>query len=99
MVGLHEIIKIENRKTSAILIFMRGEKTLNLLNIFFIFFLFNMSLRSDISRSKAPLSECWEFCLKVTYWESKTESRVFPHMSKPEAATGEFSELSLVCGQ
>lgn len=58
-----------------------------------------MSLRLDVSRSKAPLSECWEFCLKMTYWERTPESGVFPHISKPEAATGEFSELSLLCGQ
>lgn len=98
--SLHEIIKIENHKTSGILIFLRGEKkTLKLLNVFFIFFLFNMSLKLDVSRSKAPLSECWEFYLKMTDWYSMPESGVFPHISKPGAATGEFSELSLVCGQ
>lgn len=97
--GVHEIIIIENHKTSEILIFLWEEKNFKTFKCIFIFFLFNMSLKLDVSRSKAPLSEYWEFCLKMTYWERTPESGVFPHISKPETATGEFSELSLLCGQ
>lgn len=78
--GLHEIIKIENHKTCEILIFLWEEKNFKTLKCIFIFFLFNMRLRLDVSRSKAPLLECWELCLKMTYWKLTTESGVFPHI-------------------